>query len=107
MTSAGKAAYEQCYSCHAIEPGRNDPGGPTLHAIVGRPIAAEPGFNYSTALRAFARENPRWTPELLDKYVADPARLVPRTSMGFNGMEDAEQRRALIAYLQTLDKPHR
>jgi cytochrome c len=41
----GERLFRQCYACHAIEPGRNTPAGPTLHALVGRPIAAEPGFN--------------------------------------------------------------
>ncbi|HUE80139.1 MAG TPA: c-type cytochrome [Sphingomicrobium sp.] len=96
----GERAYQKCYSCHALEAGAGKLQGPTLHQIVGRPIAAEAGFDYSPALRRFARQHPRWTPELLDRYVADPEALVPGTSMTFHGISDAGERRALIGYLE-------
>src|SRR5688572_5834407 len=31
--AAGERAYQKCYSCHALDPGRNDLTGPTLHRI--------------------------------------------------------------------------
>lgn len=95
----GAQAYRQCFACHALEPGASSPAGPTLHALVGRPIAAEPGFDYSPALRAVAARHGRWTPELLDRFLADPDALAPGTEMGFAGMGDAAERRALIAWL--------
>lgn len=98
--SRGAQAYQKCYSCHALEPGRNDLDGPTLHAIVGRPVAAEAGFDYSPAMRRFAQEHPRWTPELLDKLIADAEALVPGTSMTFHGISDSAERRDLIVYLE-------
>lgn len=98
--SAGERAYQKCYSCHALEQGKNDLDGPTLHGIIGRRIAAEPGFDYSPAMRSFARQHERWTPVLLDRLVADPEMLVPGTSMTFTGMRNARERSALIAYLQ-------
>ena len=91
--------FRQCYACHALEPGRNTPAGPTLHAVVGRAIAAEPGFNYSPALRRLAEQNGRWTPELLDRFLADPAAVAPGSEMGFPGLDDPAQRRALIDWL--------
>ncbi len=100
----GAQAFRQCVACHALEPGRNSPAGPTLHALVGRPVAALPGFNYSPALRRFAVHNPRWTPALLDRFLADPEGLVPGTEMGFVGIGDEERRAALIAWL---DAPER
>lgn len=96
----GERAYQQCYSCHALEPGRNDLSGPTLHLIVGRAVAAEPGFDYSPALRRFAARESRWTEELLDRYAADPEALVPGTSMIYHGLRDADERKALIAFLR-------
>jgi cytochrome c len=95
----GERLFRQCYACHAIEAGRNTPAGPTLHALVGRPIAAEPGFNYSPALRRLAQQHGRWTPELLDRFLADPAAVAPGTEMGYPGLDDPTQRRALIAWL--------
>jgi cytochrome c len=95
----GERAYQKCYSCHALKPDAARLEGPTLHRIVGRRVAAQPGFQYSPALRRFAERHPRWTPELLDRYVADPEALVPGTSMNFHGIGDARERRALLAYL--------
>ena len=101
----GERLYRQCYACHALEPGANTPAGPTLHAIVGRPIAAEPGFNYSPALRRLAAERGRWTPELLDLFLADPAAVAPGTEMGFAGIADAEDRRVIIDWLGSRTQP--
>ena len=98
-TSPGEQAYQKCYSCHALEPGRNDLDGPTLHRIIGRRVAAE-AFDYSPAMRRFAGQHPRWTPELLDRLIADPEALVPGTSMNFHGIADARERRELVEYLR-------
>ena len=95
----GERLFRQCYACHAMEPGANTPAGPTLHRIVGSAVAAEAGFNYSPALRRFARQQPLWTPDLLDRFLADPAAVVPGTEMGYPGLDDPAQRRALIAWL--------
>jgi len=97
----GEQAWRQCAACHALEAGANTPAGPALHALVGRPIAAEPDFNYSPALRRLAERHGRWTPGLLDRFLADPAALAPGTEMGFPGMTDSGQRRALIDWLAT------
>jgi len=91
--------FAPCAACHALEPGRNSPAGPSLHGIVGRPVAALPGFNYSPALRRFAGGNPRWTRALLDRFLADPEALVPGTEMGFVGIADPARRRVLIDWL--------
>jgi cytochrome c2 len=96
---AGASAYQKCYSCHALEPGKNDLGGPTLHAVIGRKIASEP-FDYSPALRAFAVANPVWTRDLIDRFAADPEQLVPGTTMLFHGISDPAERAALIDYLE-------
>ena len=96
----GERVYRQnCYACHAVEAGGTTPAGPTLHAIVGRPIAADPDFRYSPALQRLARQHERWTPELLDQFIADPEGVAPGTQMGLLGLDDAAARRALIDWL--------
>jgi cytochrome c len=97
----GEQVYRRCVACHALEPGRNTPAGPTLHGIVGRPIAAERGFDYSPALRRFAVSEGNWTPALLDRFLADPETVVPGTEMGLIGVAEAGEREALIAWLRT------
>ena len=99
----GARLFRRCIACHALESGANSPAGPTLHAIVGRPIAAEPGFRYSPALQAHARRHPRWTEAELDRFLADPWSVVPGTDMSFQGLDDPAERRALIRWLARPD----
>lgn len=103
----GERAYQKCYSCHAIEPGKNDLTGPTLYRIIGRRVASQRGFDYSPALKRFARNNPRWTRALVLQFSADPEELVPGTSMTFHGIADVQERSALIRYLESLRKAPR
>ena len=97
--SEGARLYRQCFACHALEPGRHTPAGPSLAGIVGRPIAGQGGCDYSPPLRRFARRERVWTPELLDRFLADPEGVVPGTEMGLIGMRDPHQRRTLIDWL--------
>jgi cytochrome c len=95
----GERAYQKCYSCPSLG-GNEKLEGPALGGIVGRRVAARAGFAYSPALKRFAADQPAWTPQLLDRFIADPESLVPGTTMAFTGIRDAQERAALIAYLQ-------
>ena len=97
----GPLLYRQCRACHALEPGRNTPAGPTLYGVVGRGIAAEAGFNYSPAMRRFAAGEGRWTAARLDRFLAAPEHVVAGTEMGFPGIPDPAERRRLIDWLGT------
>jgi cytochrome c len=95
----GRVAFQKCYACHDLAPG-NDVAGPSLHAILGRPIAARPGYDYSAALRTLAEREGRWTEALLDRFIADPEAVAPGTSMTSTGMRDPRERADLIAWLR-------
>ena len=95
----GERAYGKCYSCHALERGKRLEG-PSLYRIVGRRIAADRRFDYSPALRLLARKKRRWSPALLDRFIADPEAVAPRTSMNFHGIADARERTDLVVYLR-------
>ena len=97
--AAGELAYQKCYACHSLEGPDPATQGPSLKGIVGRSVAAEPGFPYSVAMRAYAEKEGRWTAESLDAFLADPHELVPGNDMGFFGIADSAERRALIEYL--------
>jgi cytochrome c len=103
----GAQAFLQCYSCHSAEPGETDGlEGPNLAGIVGRAIAAQPGFDYSPAMRAFANRHGRWDAALLDRFMADPQAVVPGTAMaGYPGLDDPAQRRTIIEYLSPDPEP--
>ena len=95
----GEIAYRKCFSCHAIEPGQALEG-PSLRGIVGRRIASQPGFAYSTALQSLARQHSRWSEPLLDRFIADAEQVAPRTKVNFHGIADPGERRDLISFLR-------
>jgi cytochrome c len=93
----GKALFEQCVACHSFDPARNETG-PHLKGLFGRKAAGVGDFVYSPPLR---RADFVWTPELLDKFLAEPQAPPFRGNrMPFAGMADAQARADLIAYLK-------
>jgi cytochrome c len=87
-----------CQACHSLTPGGPQMVGPTLHGVFGRSAATAPGYNnYSSALR---NSGLVWSPAELDQWLADPAGYLPGTLMAFTGYQSAEDRAALIAFLQ-------
>ncbi|MFW6076843.1 MAG: c-type cytochrome, partial [Hyphomicrobiales bacterium] len=74
--------------------------GPNLWDVVGNPIAAAEGYDYSDALQAMSGET--WTFEALDGFIHDPRSYAPGTKMAYGGMQRDEQRADLLAYLRSL-----
>lgn len=96
----GRQLFAQCALCH--QPTDQQGVGPDLTGIVGRGIAADASFdNYSPALHSFAEAKGAWSEDLLDSFLERPKMLVPGTFMGYDGLEAAEDRSALIAYLKS------
>ena len=91
----GEARFQECAACHKLEPGVNEVG-PSLHGIFMRKAAELADFRYSPAMK---RSGVSWTPEALDKYLADPQAFVPANRMPYAGMTNASDRADLIAYL--------
>ncbi len=99
----GQSAAKVCLACHTFEKGGPNKQGPNQWGIVARQKAAEPGFNYSAAMKA---KGGTWTFEDLDKFLANPKSFVPGTAMTYAGMPRDQQRADVINYLHTLaDKP--
>ena len=92
------AAFAQCATCHSTDPGRNGVG-PSLAGTFGAQAAHEPTYAYSDAMRGSGLT---WDAATLDAYIADPRRLVPGTKMSFAGVRSAEDRAAIVAYLEGL-----
>ena len=86
----------QCGACHVTEAGKNRVG-PSMHGIVGRVSGQVEGFRYSPANRD---AKVVWTPEVLEKYLANPKEVVPGTTMAYVGLKNATQRADLIAFLE-------
>ena len=95
----GGRLFGQCAACHTVRMGAGDRDGPGLYDVVGKPIASNSKrFGYTWALRSLGDV---WTPERLDVWLADPAKLAPGTSMSFSGLTDPLDRADVIAYLLT------
>lgn len=99
----GENSAKKCQACHTFGKGEPNRVGPNLWGVVGRQKASEAGFNYSVAMKA---QKGAWTPDDLDKYLANPKGMVPGTNMAFAGIPRGKERADLITYLNTKsDKP--
>jgi len=91
---AGKELFDRrCGGCHALD---RDKEGPRLRGIYKRTAASVDSFLYSDALK---KSKVVWTDETLDRWLADPEKLVPNNDMSFH-VDKSEERRAIISYLK-------
>lgn len=87
-----------CSMCHAVDAGKNKIG-PSLFGLIGRKSGTVPGFAYSKAMKT---ANITWDDETIDKYIANPKKVVPGNKMPYSGMKKAPERQEIIAYINTL-----
>ena len=84
---------ERCAVCHAIDTNKT---GPMLRGLVGRKAGSAPGYRYSLALTS---ADLVWSPDNLDRWLADPRKFIPDARMPVRVLE-ASARRDIIAYLE-------
>jgi cytochrome c len=95
----GAQIFRNCVACHSIDPGQNLTG-PTLAGVLGRKAGGLASFHrYSDALK---RSDVLWNEQTLDAWIANPAAFIPGNNMRFQGIEDANARGNLIAYLKAV-----
>jgi len=94
--SRGRILFLRCASCHDISDTASQKIGPNLRGVVGRKVASLAGYRYSPALAA---QDFVWDDARLDRWLTSPAALVPGTMMAFAGIDNAQDRAAIIAYL--------
>jgi cytochrome c len=93
----GAMLFRHCAACHSVDPGVHL-SGPSLAGIWGRRAGTVDGFTrYSEPL---ARATVQWDERTLDRWLEDPAVVVPGNLMTFPGMKDPGQRADLLAYLK-------
>jgi len=90
----GEEVYGRCVACHALA---SDRVGPRHCGVVGRRAGSVPGFDYSPAMK---RSKLTWDAKTLDRFLANPMKVVPGTSMTYAGVPDAKDRADLVAYLR-------
>ena len=99
----GASVARQCVACHEFAKGGPNKVGPGLYGVVNNDSGVHGGFNYSNGMK---NKKGKWTFEALDKFLENPSKTVPGTSMTFLGIRRATDRAAVIAYLNTLsDSP--
>ena len=93
----GAKAFRVCAACHSLRPDVNMTG-PSLAGIWGRKAGSLSSFSrYSPALR---QSDLTWNEQTLDRWLADPASLVPNNRMAIQGIADANARADLISLLR-------
>jgi cytochrome c len=90
----GADVYTRCLACHSLT---TDRVGPRHCGLFGRRAGAVPGFEYSAAMK---KSKITWNEKTLDRFLQNPAKMVPGTAMTYAGVPDAKDRRDLIAYLK-------
>lgn len=100
LLEKGKRLYLKCQACHDITESKLERIGPNLKGIVGKKVASVESFkNYSKALKAVTYS---WDETSLSYWLEDPEPITPGMKMAFIGIPDAEDRKALIAYMKSM-----
>ena len=91
---AGKEIYTRCLACHTLT---SDSVGPRHCGLFGRRAGSVKGYEYSDAMK---RHKVVWNEKTLDRFLANPMKVVPGTNMTYAGVPDPKERADLIAYLK-------
>jgi cytochrome c2 len=91
--------FALCGACHPTSTDGASAMGPNLRGVFGRRAGTLSGFGYSAAMRAAQIQ---WNREALNAYLENPAARIPGNMMAYGGMADANERAAIIDYLEQL-----
>jgi cytochrome c len=92
----GKRQFNKCAACHSLEVGVHL-AGPSLHGLMGRKVGSIEGFVFSEVME---QAEFVWTTQTLSAFIENPMQLLPGTVMAFGGIRNAEQREALVFYIE-------
>lgn len=106
----GKRLFANCSDCHAIKIGAPPKVGPNLFGVVGRKLAADPGYKYPASHVAAGRNGYQWTAQTLIQYLESPTQFM--RMVGGDGksvmlhmvlrLPEARDRKDIVSYLKTL-----
>ena len=95
----GEAIFAKCTSCHTITPGGANGIGPNLHGVMGEAIGqGVGGYAFSDALKSVGGN---WDFDKMNEWLKSPKAFAPGTKMTFAGLGKAEDRAALMLYLNS------
>ena len=99
LLEKGRAAFDSCRSCHALEPAATGFAGPNLAGLIGRRVGGSPEYDYSPVVRDAGGQGIVWDTTRLDRFLADPEGSFPGMWMSYPGIADEAERRALVAFI--------
>ena len=92
----GAKIFKKCAACHSITEGGANKIGPALWGVLGKPTGSAPGYKYS---KAMASHGKNWAFEEMNGFLIKPKDLIKGTKMSFAGLKKAEDRAAVILYM--------
>ena len=101
LVAAGAGVFRQCQACHQVGPGAQNRVGPALNGVYGAVVGTHEGFRYSPVLVEAGEGGMVWDDANLAAYLADPRGFLPRNRMAFQGLRNAEDIAAVIAYIRS------
>ena len=94
----GEEVFKKCASCHTINQGGANGIGPNLYAVLGDAIAqGRGGYAFSDALK---KHSGKWDFASTNEWLKNPRAYAAGTKMTFAGLESAQDRADVIAYLK-------
>lgn len=93
----GQQVFQKCASCHTINQGGANGVGPNLYAVLGDEIGkGRGGFAFSAGLSG---KGGKWDFAKMNEWLKNPRAFADGTKMTFAGLESAEDRAAVMAYI--------
>jgi cytochrome c len=97
----GAQVFRQCMACHSVAAGEQMTG-PSLAQIWNRKAGSVEGFlRYSEPMK---RADVVWNETTLDKWLANPEKFLPGTTMTFPGLKEGQTRQDVVAYLKAVSE---
>ena len=94
----GEKVFKKCAACHMIAVDGKNKIGPNLWGVIGRTAGAINDYNYSKAMKAYAKE---WTFEEMNSYLIKPQAYIKGTKMAFAGLRKEKDRASVILYMNS------
>ena len=92
----GEKVFKKCAACHSIAEGGKNKIGPALWGVLGRQAGSLQDYKYSKAMAAHGK---KWSFEEMNGFLIKPKDWIKGTKMSFAGLKKAEDRAAVILYM--------
>ena len=102
-SAEGAKIFKKCAACHSISQGGGNKIGPALWGVLGRKAGSVSGYKYSKAMIAYGKS---WSFEEMNGFLLKPKEWIKGTKMSFAGLKNANERAAIILYMnENTDSP--